>query len=253
MKPNRVVVRPTGMNDLYAKHLAEALSCERVISTGYTPHPKDVVISFGASYEPLWDSRIPIFINKMEAIKKAVDKVLAFSYFQAKGVSTPEWTQDSETAKDWLKLGHTVLSRTKKKGFDGAGIAVCNKGDKLPPAPLYTKYIHIDNEFRVNVFDGKVIDVYERKMKNGVKHNPLIRTTGGGWVFTRDPYWVPADAKRQAIKAISALGLDFGGVDVIYNEKTNRSYVLEVNTAPLIYKETPGRLAKAIKEYIETL
>ena len=36
----------------------------------------------------------------------------------------------------------------------------------------------------------------------------------------------------EATKAVAALGLDFGAVDVIYNEKYGRAYVLEVNTAP---------------------
>ena len=35
-----------------------------------------------------------------------------------------------------------------------------------------------------------------------------------------------------AVNAVKALGLDFGAVDIIYNEKENQYYVLEVNTAP---------------------
>jgi D-alanine-D-alanine ligase-like ATP-grasp enzyme len=42
--------------------------------------------------------------------------------------------------------------------------------------------------------------------------------------------------------------LDFGAVDVIWNEKQQRAYVLEVNTAPGLEGQTVDDYARGIKE-----
>ena len=53
----------------------------------------------------------------------------------------------------------------------------------------------------------------------------------------------------EAIKAVSALGLDFGGVDVMF--KDNVAYVLEVNTAPTL--NTSPYVAKKYGMYFDWL
>ena len=52
--------------------------------------------------------------------------------------------------------------------------------------------------------------------------------------------------KRNA--AIKALGLDFGAVDIIYNEAEDQHYVLEVNTAPGLEGTTLQKYTEAILE-----
>jgi len=53
-----------------------------------------------------------------------------------------------------------------------------------------------------------------------------------------------------ALAAVSALGLDFGAVDIIYNEHENQYYVLEVNTAPGLEGTTVEKYAEAFaKEF----
>ena len=77
-----------------------------------------------------------------------------------------------------------------------------------------------------------MFDAQEKRRRSGVETNSKIRTEEHGWVFCRGNVQVPDDVKLQAESAVSALGLDFGGVDVIWNEKEQQAYVLEVNTAP---------------------
>jgi D-alanine-D-alanine ligase-like ATP-grasp enzyme len=55
----------------------------------------------------------------------------------------------------------------------------------------------------------------------------------------------------MACDAIINLGLDFGAVDIIYNEKNNRWVVLEVNTAPGLSGETLNRYVEMIKELVK--
>jgi len=53
-----------------------------------------------------------------------------------------------------------------------------------------------------------------------------------------------------ALQACQALGLNSGAVDIIWNEKENKCYVLEVNTAPGIEGTT---CKKYTNEIIESL
>jgi glutathione synthase/RimK-type ligase-like ATP-grasp enzyme len=52
------------------------------------------------------------------------------------------------------------------------------------------------------------------------------------------------------LAAVSALGLDFGAVDIIWNEREDKCYVLEVNTAPGLQGSTLENYANAIMEVL---
>jgi D-alanine-D-alanine ligase-like ATP-grasp enzyme len=59
---------------------------------------------------------------------------------------------------------------------------------------------------------------------------------------------VTQELKDIAIGSVNILGLNFGAVDVIYNEKENKYYVLEVNTAPGLSGTTLEKYVDAIIE-----
>ena len=54
----------------------------------------------------------------------------------------------------------------------------------------------------------------------------------------------------MGIDAVSALGLDFGAVDII-EDADGKLYVLEVNTAPGLEGQTLTLMAEALKELID--
>ncbi len=59
---------------------------------------------------------------------------------------------------------------------------------------------------------------------------------------------------QLSIKAVEALGLDFGAVDVGVRKLGKRAeevVVFEVNTAPCMNRDTAGRYARRIKDYYE--
>jgi D-alanine-D-alanine ligase-like ATP-grasp enzyme len=57
-------------------------------------------------------------------------------------------------------------------------------------------------------------------------------------VFCREQVEWTEPLVTEAQKAVNALGLDFGAVDIIYNGHEDKYYVLEVNTAPGMEGET---------------
>jgi glutathione synthase/RimK-type ligase-like ATP-grasp enzyme len=186
-------------------------------------------------------------INKPSAVASASDKLRSFELFKQKEVSHPEWTTNFDTAVEWVREGHTAFCRTLTRANSGRGIVIATAPDEVVGAPLYTKYIKKKKEFRVHVFQTDVIDIQEKRKREGVDEaNFLIRNLDNGFVFCRDNIVEPADLRTTAIQAVSALGLDFGAVDIVYNEHYNKCYTLEVNTAPGLEGTTLESYSNAI-------
>jgi D-alanine-D-alanine ligase-like ATP-grasp enzyme len=60
-----------------------------------------------------------------------------------------------------------------------------------------------------------------------------VRNLANGFVFQRNGIEVPEVVRQVARDTLLAVeGLTFGAVDVIFNERANRAYALEINTAP---------------------
>lgn len=221
------------------KDLLKAKGIKRVLLLGnkikkYKHKPTDVVINWGNGQYASWNTNIKM-INTPYTVAKAVNKLNAFKAFQAAGVATPEWTTDVDVVeKEWLAKNHTVVARTKLNGFGGEGIVIFDQNiSSIPVAPLYVKYKKKRHEYRVHVFNGNVIDVsWKRKRKEFDNANYQVRNYHNGWVYCRENITITNELQELAKAAINALGLKFGAVDIIWNEKENKYYVLEVNTAP---------------------
>ena len=54
----------------------------------------------------------------------------------------------------------------------------------------------------------------------------------------------------MAIQACACINLNYGAVDIIYNKKQNKCYVLEINTAPGLINQTANLYANNFKEYL---
>ena len=122
-----------------------------------------------------------------------------------------------------------------------------NAGE-LVNAPLYTRYVPKQDEYRVHVFGGRVIAVQRKARRNDVENpNWRIRNHANGFVFAREGVVAPQQVIEQSIMAVAALGLDFGGVDVIFNRHRDTAYVLEINTACGLEGQTVNDYADAIR------
>lgn len=208
----------------------------------------DVIINYGSSSFPMERVGRGRLLNNPGAISLASNKLRAFEVFQNAGVKTVEWTNQHSIAQGWVEQGGMVYARTTLQGHSGAGIVIgygnpAGVGDAgdvqvtstLPRAQLYTKAILQERrEFRIHVMDGKITYVQQKRRRDGFRENEtysnLVRNHHTGWIYATQNADVCDEAKREAIKAIEALGLDFGAVDVI--TRRGEAWVLEVNTAP---------------------
>lgn len=100
---------------------------------------------------------------------------------------------------------------------------------------------------RVRLDDPAILDVQQKKRRQtwpdgrAVQPDEIdaqVRSWVNGWVFARREIECPNDVIEQASLAFKASGLDFGAVDVIWNEHREEAYVLEINTAPGIEGST---------------
>lgn len=216
------------------------------LSTKYQPRYSDYIINWGCSID--WNF---ITLDDKTGHKTSVNKLAFFEIVSGwnKGPNTqlhiniPEWTTDKAVATTW---GEDVVCRTKLDGHSGIGIVLGIVVD----APLYVKYKKKRHEYRVHFFKQKdgtlsVIDVTQKKKRKGAEHlDTKIRNHQNGWVYCREDITEPDDLRAQALNAAAAVGLRFGAVDLIWNEKENKSYVLEINTAP-------GLVGTTLTKYID--
>jgi hypothetical protein len=208
------------------------------------------VINWGCSQLPAEVLQCDVF-NPPIAVALAANKLTAFKEFvkfnnlakQAGefDINFPQFTEDAQDVQGWLDNGWTVVVRHKLTGHSGEGIELLSGDVVIPEAPLYVRYIKKSQEYRVHVLAGDVVDVQRKARSKGVQDEDVnwqVRNHANGFIYAREGFETPESVKVQAILAIEALGLDFGAVDIIWNDHEQRPYVLECNTAPGLTGQT---------------
>lgn len=208
----------------------------------------DTIINWGSTAEGDYKNAHRV-LNKPAAVAVAVNKLSAFNVLKAEGLSIPAFTTSKAEAVAWNR---TFLARTKLTGHSGEGIIVVDKGTPIadvPDAPLYTLYIYKVREFRNHVVKCQVVD-YQQKIRDPNREPKTwkIRSHENGFIFVREGLDNDRARDRLCVEAVSALGLDFGAVDVI-EDNEGHYYVLEINTAPGLEGRTVTSYAKAFHDY----
>ena len=253
----RLRIYPYKLGSESAKALATALDTICIKPDGrYRPRVNDLIVNWGNSKFPSWwNGSIGLFINNPYMVRNAVNKLTTLELLQRSGVPTVEWTTDMYEAQGWLNENNLVVERHNLTGSKGNGIivkiperSIAFQSAEVDDAPLYTKLIPRAREYRVHVFDGQVIDLQQKKRREGNDSDGTIKNLDNGWVFVRDDITPPPRSIFDvSIRAVHALGLDFGGVDVLV--KDGECYVLEINCAVGLEGSTINSYVNAIKRY----
>lgn len=266
-----IVILPYKMASESSKILADKLRCMRILreKSKYKHKNGTIIINWGCPERPEHIPADAKVVNPFEAVKLACNKKDAFNAMIRKGVMTPNITDDKDTAYDWLSEGKCVLARTILNGHGGNGIVIMENPDDIVDAPLYSMYVPKKSEWRVHVFNGSIIDATRKVLREDHPDkdhvNWKIRNHDNGFIFQRfnpkkfhvdgspilERDLLPGSVKANAVAAVRALNLDFGAVDIIYNESQRRAYVLEVNTAPGIADTTSDIYVDYLRAYIE--
>lgn len=247
----RPVVYPYKMTSQSAKKLAQALNTKRVYPhKNYHPRCTHVIINWGSSVLPSWNCIGPTYLNRTSKVAIAANKRNTFNSFLLEGVKHPDWTDDKECAQSWIEQGHKVVCRQTLTGHSGSGIIIASTVEELVNAPLYVKFVKKDKEYRVHVFNSKIIDYQLKKKKHNYEGGLYgIRNHLNGWIYARSDVVLPEAIANESINAVQALGLDFGAVDICTG-LDGQVYVFEVNTAPGLFGTTLEKYTQAIKELL---
>ncbi len=119
----------------------------------------------------------------------------------------------------------------------------------------YSKKEDIVEEYRVHMFRDRSIRA-GKKFQNATRpdgHTPAhawIRSYDAGWVIKYDNFESTKEMRELASKALKALGLDFGAIDLA-KTADGRLLVLEVNRAPGVEGGTVEAYAKHIINWVK--
>jgi len=115
---------------------------------------------------------------------------------------------------------------------------------------FYAKKVNLVEEFRIHSFNEKSIRAGVKSPREGVPQHPWIRSYDGGWRILYDGFSSRKAHRELAHQAVTALGLQFGAVDI--GKKPDGSLiVLEVNRAPGLEGGTVTCYANAIQRLTE--
>jgi len=254
----RVRLLPYKMGSESAKLLARGLGYKRIFAKGsrFIQRRGDIIINWGCSSTDNQSIILPTasVLNKFSSIKAASNKLTTLNLFNTSGISCPTYTIHHSDAKTWIEQGHIVYCRKTLTGKGGYGIVIANTIEELVDAPLYTKGVKAGFEYRVHVFNGEVIDYVKKgrkRLEEGEERpSHLIRNYTKGWIFIREGIELPEMVKQESIRAVKALGLDFGAVDIAQVKNSEDVVVYEVNTAPGLQGTTLEKYIEAIQKYI---
>lgn len=249
----RIIVYPYKIGSESARNIRNMFKEQEIPSLlvypdrKYRPRQDDIIINWGNSRIPKWNCQG--MLNQPEAVGRSSDKLKTFENLSDNAfirAHLPEYTTNPATAQTWYDQGYLVYGRTTLTGHSGEGIILFNNAiyrnntttfynnpKDHPECKLFTKFFNKTNEFRVHVFKDKIIDIQEKRLRNGVNHpRGYIWNHANDFVYCRQGLeFINNNTKVLSISAIRELDLDFGAVDIATGAG-GATVIFEVNTAP---------------------
>lgn len=252
-KMTRIRIIPYKNYSKSAKSLAKELGGKRLrlLNSKFIPKSDDLIINWGNKSL----ASLATLNNSSEKLKTVANKKLFFESMEEEDFLPKYWTKKEDIPDEYPIVCRTVLC-----GHSGEGIAIANTPDELVDADLYVKYMKKKEEYRVHVgsstssdwSDCSVISIQQKKRKLDCE-NPdwKVRNHANGFIYARNEIDPPDSVINAAKRCLHLSGLDFGAVDVIWNEQKEKAYVLEINTAPGLEGTTVKDYAEYFKSYAE--
>jgi glutathione synthase/RimK-type ligase-like ATP-grasp enzyme len=222
--------------------------CSRIGAGKIAAESENIQLTFSSNAHANWGKeRADTLLNP--DISNVTNKRRMRELFKEHGVPMPRLLTRLE-AEMYAEDGNIVIGRpdkhTKKRGYwrckSYEDVQRALRGTrKKRPATHFMEYIEADHEYRVHIFRGKSIRISEKKFfmdANGKRDYTTIKPTG-------DMKYV----RRAAKKAVKAVGLDFGAVDIL--SRDDDCFTLEVNAAPGLGGSMPRVYAEAFETWYE--
>lgn len=221
---------------------------------------KSVRVRFGSLTD--FPARKDIEFPTKDAIRITSSKIKMKKAFDLAGVSSPVWGEfnisvinsmiDSGVISESLAhMFHIVdgkvepiaeLIYKEANHSRGEGIEFIKTNEDLMRVLENGKHGYIEfivgneREFRVHVCDGEAFYIDEKRPRES-GHTARIKNLANGYKYREPKKEYPDLVKSEAVKAVNAIGIDFGAVDVSLSEDGVVT-VFEVNSAPGLRSRT---------------
>lgn len=244
----RVRIVPYRRGSRSAKALAEALGAKQVKleNSRFRNTERDFTINWGNTNPPD-NIDLRFMLNHPHALEDTTNKLKFFERVRDDGYAhlIPNFWTNQEDIPD---EAFPIVCRTILNSHSGRGIVIANGRGDLVDAPLYTQYVKKQDEYRIHLgwpfrppWEESIIISQQQKRRRLDHDNPnwQVRNHANGFIYAREDVNPPACVVEAAKTVFErCTELDFGAVDVIYNAKQDRAYVLEVNSAPGLEGQT---------------
>jgi hypothetical protein len=209
-----------------------------------------MVLNWGCSEIANPEVHLSHIINHPHNVRNVSNKLTFFSEIHDPSI-IPPFTTDIAAAQAWADRGDNVVCRHKLTGHSGDGIEICEEGDVVPAAPLYVLYMKKKWEFRCHAFDTGNCFIQQKARRMDVPDEDVnwkVRNHENGFIY-KIPNCGDELCDRMSVLGLAVVRhfrLQFGAVDIIYNESSDKLWVLEVNSAP-------GLVGRTVEFYINEL
>ena len=226
------------------------------------PSDTDFLICWGMSNGDIshlnLGSQNVCILNHPKNSQNAVNKLESLKLLHKNDVNVAPFQSLQSIKENGMKLSFPLIGR-KLVHQGGWGLFYCKKYIERAVrkgCEYFSQFIPSDTEYRVHIFLNKVVRISEKVPSDEEPlTNNKIRNHRFGWRFAWRPFHsedYPIEIIKESFKAIRALKLDFGAVDVLWG-KNNKPYILEVNTAPALDGSGLNLYAEKIQSFIKRI
>jgi hypothetical protein len=217
----------------------------------------DLFIRWGNTEE--FDSlRFKKELNTLQAVLRTTNKLVMLQTLLEAGVPTLDFGTDIATIDSFKDRSGNIYIRDRR-GVVRYGNDYNSTSDLYFSRPVRFKR----REYRVHVFNGKILGAYEKVPLSLAEGQPRNAETLPKLFKSDTCRFIRCDltidenglnprvndaAQAMCIQAVNSLGLLFGGVDLI-RDKNGNFTICEVNSAPGLNGLNVDRWVEAIKEY----
>ncbi len=207
--------------------------------------PGDFLVRWGTTRnkekDDMFLSRGAEILNPADSILRNTNKLRSLKLFKEAGLNVAKIFTDKYSIDRFPVLGR---DRNHHGGLDivivkGNNILELNNFDKIPDKDFYVEYIPSSAEYRVHVFNNRVARVTKKVFRghdregNEISEKMMIKNDTYGWGHQHiEMEEFSKEFQEAALKAVRAIGLGFGAVDLLISAVNGKPYILEVNSCP---------------------
>jgi len=213
------------------------------------------------------------FLNSPEAIGNSSNKEIMKGCFNAEDVKTAFWWNSMQTLLEEEEIPFPIIAK-KKYGSRGLGMVKIDNQDQLDvflvnnnfKGYIYEEFHNFSREYRLHVNSDGCFYTCRKMLKSDIPDGKRwFRNDSNSVWFIEDNEQFDKPVNWEAIvnecvKAMKAVGLDFGACDVRVQSATNKEgkkrnnpkfIVIEINSAPSFGEGTMEAYLKEIPLMLE--